>query len=65
MPINQCAVITAYKGREELNSLLAAVNNDMDCFVHIDRKNATVFDSLLDEYSDVNFYSEYSINWGV
>lgn len=64
MPVKQCAVITAYKGTEELDSLLTAIHNDMECFVHIDKKNIAVFDSLREKYSDVEFYSEYSINWG-
>lgn len=64
MAVKQCAVITAYKGREELNSLLMAIHDDMDCFVHIDKKNVAVFDSLQSKHRNVNFYSEYCINWG-
>lgn len=60
----QCAVITAYKGRDELLELLTAIHNDMHCFVHIDTKSVSKFADLKKVFPDVHFYSKYSVNWG-
>ena len=61
MSVIQCAVITAYKGINELDSLLEALHSEMKCFVHIDKKSKNVFDPLQEKYPDVDFYSEYSV----
>lgn len=59
-----CICITAYKSPEMLSELLAAVEDDFHCFVHIDKRQCDLFRSVKRQHPKVFFYEAFPVDWG-
>lgn len=61
----QALIITAYKDIEQIKRLINYSNKYFKLFIHIDKKSADIFDSLL-KFNAPNTYicSLYSVTWG-
>ena len=61
----QALIITAYKDIEQIKRLIKSSNKYFKLFIHIDKKSADIFDSLLKiNASNTYIYSLYSVTWG-
>lgn len=64
---NQAVVITAYKDFNQLVRLVTMLKDFFVLYIHVDKKQSSLYKSLIDlvgDEEDVFVFSIYSVGWG-